>query len=132
MTELIAIRLEDGSEIYMEATENVVVPEGSGAEPQPEAETTRTAKGLTWGTPPGPGSLVGVESVKALNFKALEGTIRTYTNCTMNAFKDLASANVDKVVLEFGLQVGGEAGVPYVTKGTASSNLRITVECSFN
>ncbi|MEB3251104.1 MAG: CU044_2847 family protein [Cyanobacteriota bacterium] len=127
MTELIAIRLEDGSEIYMEATENVVVSEGSRAEPQPETETTRTAKGLTWGTAQSP-----AESAKALNFKALEGTIRTYTNCTMNAFKDLASANVNKVVLEFGLQVGGEAGVPYVTKGTASSNLRITVECSFN
>lgn len=128
MTELIAIRLEDGSEIYMEATENVVIPDHPKAEPHPEVETTRTAKGLTWGTPEMP----GLESGKALNFKALEGTIRTYTNCTMNAFKDLASANVDKVVLEFGLQVGGEAGVPYVTKGTASSNLRITVECSFN
>jgi hypothetical protein len=35
MTELIAIRLEDGSEIYMEATENVVVSEGPGQSPSP-------------------------------------------------------------------------------------------------
>jgi hypothetical protein len=62
MTELIAIRLEDGSEIYMEATENVVVSEGPRAEPQPETETTRTAKGLTWGTAQSP-----AESAKALN-----------------------------------------------------------------
>jgi hypothetical protein len=27
--------------------------------------------------------------------------------------------------------MGGEAGVPYVTKGTAKSNMKITVECSF-
>jgi hypothetical protein len=68
----------------------------------------------------------------AQSFKAIEGTIRTYTSYTMNAFKDMATANVEKVTLEFGLKVGGEAGVPYVTKGTAESNLKITVECSFN
>ncbi|MBE9109002.1 hypothetical protein IQ273_06170, partial [Nodosilinea sp. LEGE 07298] len=67
----------------------------------------------------------------AQSFKAIEGTIRTYTSYTMNAFKDMATANVEKVTLEFGLKVGGEAGVPYVTKGTAESNLKITVECSF-
>jgi hypothetical protein len=50
----------------------------------------------------------------------------------MNAFKDMSTANVEKVTLEFGLKVGGEAGVPYVTRGTAESNLKITVECSFN
>jgi hypothetical protein len=49
----------------------------------------------------------------------------------LNAFRDLAGANVDKVTLEFGIKVGGEAGIPYVTKGTAESNIKITVECSF-
>ncbi|MCX7595121.1 MAG: hypothetical protein N2235_15450 [Fischerella sp.] len=40
--------------------------------------------------------------------------------------------NVDKVTLEeFGIELGGEAGIPYVTKGTAKSNLKITAECSF-
>jgi hypothetical protein len=67
----------------------------------------------------------------AQSFKAIDGTIRTYTTYTMNAFKDMATANVESVTLEFGLKVGGEAGVPYVTKGTAESNLKITVHCSF-
>lgn len=51
----------------------------------------------------------------------------------MNAFKQMpiANANVDKVTLEFGIELGGEAGVPYVTKGTAKSNMKIAVECSF-
>jgi hypothetical protein len=49
----------------------------------------------------------------------------------LNAFKKVAIANVDKVTLEFGIEIGGEAGVPYVTKGSAKSNLKITVECSF-
>jgi len=43
----------------------------------------------------------------------------------------VTTANVDKVTLEFGIKVAGEMGVPYVTKGTAESNLKITVECSF-
>ena len=36
-----------------------------------------------------------------------------------------------KVTLEIEVKVAGEAGVPYVTKGTADANLKITVECSF-
>ncbi|HIK43691.1 MAG TPA: hypothetical protein IGR64_02270 [Leptolyngbyaceae cyanobacterium M65_K2018_010] len=129
MTQLVPIRLEDGTEIYMEATEDVVAPDlasalgGTGT----PAEMTRTSKGVNWGSG---GQAAQIQA--AQSFKAIEGTIRTYTSYTMNAFKDMATANVEKVVLEFGLKVGGEAGVPYVTKGTAESNLKITVECSFN
>ncbi|MEO1069128.1 MAG: CU044_2847 family protein [Cyanobacteria bacterium J06638_6] len=129
MTQLVPIRLEDGTEIYMEATDDVVAPDAvsgaSGADLY--GETTRTAKGISWGIN---GQTAQVQA--AQSFKAIEGTIRTYTSYTMNAFKDMATANVEKVTLEFGLKVGGEAGVPYVTKGTAESNLKITVECSFN
>ncbi|MGB3311310.1 MAG: CU044_2847 family protein [Nodosilinea sp.] len=125
MTQLVPIRLEDGTEIYMEATEDVVAPSSVPApSPNPYGETTRTAKG--WNS-----TNQAVQVQAAQSFKAIEGTIRTYTSYTMNAFKDMATANVEKVTLEFGLKVGGEAGVPYVTKGTAESNLKITVECSF-
>jgi hypothetical protein len=128
MTQLVPIRLEDGTEIYMEATEDVVAPQGAIApSPGEEVETTRTAKGINWGMT-GPAA----QTHAAQSFKAIEGTIRTYTTYTMNAFKDMATANVEKVTLEFGLKVGGEAGVPYVTKGTAESNLKITVQCSFD
>ena len=65
------------------------------------------------------------------SFAAMETTIKTYTQRTLDAFKELGSANVDKVKLEFGINLGGEAGVPYVTKGTAECSLKITVECSF-
>lgn len=126
MTQLVPIRLEDGTEIYMEATDDVVAPASApDLSSDPYAEATRTAKGWSM-TPP------TAQVHAAQSFKAIEGTIRTYTSYTMNAFKDMATANVEKVTLEFGLKVGGEAGVPYVTKGTAESNLKITVECSFN
>lgn len=65
------------------------------------------------------------------SFQAIEGTIRAYTTYTLSAFQQLAIANVDKITLEFGIKVTGEAGIPYITKGTAESNLKITVECSF-
>jgi hypothetical protein len=130
MTQLVPIVLEDGTEIYMEATEDVVTPEPySHTDPDHAGavETTRTAKGIDWGR-----TNQVAQKHAAQSFKAIEGTIRTYTTYTMNAFKDLATANVESVTLEFGLKVGGEAGVPYVTKGTAESNLKITVHCSFN
>lgn len=123
MAQLISITQEDGSVIYLEATEDVDVPAEADLE---EEGTTRQAKG--WG-----GSGNGSSAAAAAqSFKAIEGTIRTYTNHTLSAFKDMAHANVDKVTLSFGIRVSGEAGVPYVTKGTAESNLSITVECSFD
>lgn len=114
MAQLTPIELEDGTIIYIEATEDVSAPDIKKA----TQEEALVSKG-------------GME--KAIQkFKAIEGTIRSYTTYTLNAFKEMAVANVDKVTLEFGIKVGGEAGIPYVTKGTAESNLKITVECSFS
>ncbi|HEY9761331.1 MAG TPA: CU044_2847 family protein [Trichocoleus sp.] len=125
MTQLVPIRLEDGTEIYIEATEDVVAPDANAYNNgYSSEETTRTSKGY-------PASGSAAQMQMAQSFKAIEGTIRAYTNHTMNAFREMACANVERVTLEFGLKVGGEAGVPYVTKGTAESNLKITVECSF-
>lgn len=112
MTHLAPIQLDDNTIIYIEAEDDVTPPIPSNAE-----GTTRTAKG--------PGE-------KALkNFQAMQGTIRTYTTYTLNAFKEMATANVDKVTLEFGVKIAGEGGVPYITKGSGECNLKITVECSF-
>jgi len=48
----------------------------------------------------------------ASGFVAIEGTIRAYTVHTLNAFKKIPIANIDKVTLEFGIKVGGEADIP--------------------
>ncbi|MBD2428019.1 CU044_2847 family protein [Phormidium sp. FACHB-1136] len=126
MTQLVQIRLDDGTEIYMEATEDVVAPATDHNSGELYSETSRTSKGL------GGMTSQAAQAHAVQSFKAIESTIRTYTNYTMNAFQNMACANVEKVTLEFGLKVGGEAGVPYVTKGTAESNLKITVECNFD
>lgn len=36
-----------------------------------------------------------------------------------------------KVNLEFDIKMSGEAGIPYITKSTAETNFKITVERSF-
>lgn len=118
MTKLVPIQLDENTIIYIEANEDVEVPtvptETGGARPGSKGAVSDSVKKQT------------MES-----FAAIQGTIRAYTVYTLNAFKKVAIANVDKVTLEFGIEIGGEAGVPYVTKGTAKSNLKITVECSF-
>ena len=123
MAQLVPIRLEDGTEIYIEATENVDMPPAAAFDDElEEGESYRSgAKGDS-----------STAAIAAQSFKAIEGTIRTYTTHTLSAFKDMAYADVKKVTLQFGIRIGGEAGVPYVTKGTAESNLSITVECTFD
>ncbi len=143
MAKLVPIQLEDGTEIYIEATDDVAVPptvDVDSDDDEEEDEVRRGQKG--WGGgggsrgmvgfPGGGGDSGGAAAIAAQSFKAIEGTIRTYTTHTLSAFKDMSQGNVDKVTLQFGIRVGGEAGVPYVTKGTAESNLSITVECSFD
>ncbi|MEM6426402.1 MAG: CU044_2847 family protein [Cyanobacteria bacterium P01_H01_bin.119] len=135
MTQLAPITLEDGTIIYMEATEDLSAPVPATAETDPEDEpegpTRRSLgseKGLSeWMNNRVSSNLGNVQD----SFQAVQGTIRAYTRNTLNAFKGLTDVTVDKVTLEFGVKVAGGAGVPYVTQGTAECNLKITVECSF-
>lgn len=119
MTQLTPIRIDDSTIIYIESTDNVTAPIVS--EVSAEEEEALTDKG--WNT--------DAARKQVAHFQAIEGTIQAYTIHSLNAFKKIAIANVNKVTLEFGIKIGGEAGIPYVTKGTAESNLKITVECTF-
>ena len=57
--------------------------------------------------------------------------IRDCAEYTLNSFKNFAAAEVDEITLKFGLKLGGEAGIPYITKGTAESNIEISIKCKF-
>lgn len=121
MPQLIPVRLDDETVIYIEATDDVSVPAVSEEEPVDEEEAVVDKSGRP----------INVQQQMVQSFQAIQGTVRAYTTHTLNAFKSITSANINKVTLEFGIELGGEASVPYVTKGTAKSNLKITVECSF-
>jgi len=120
MTQLTPLTMEDGTIIYLETTEDVQA--GPLQVSNHEAEEELISRGI---------DPAAYQQQVRQSFQAIEGTIRAYTNYTLNAFKQVTSASVDKVTLEFGIKVGAEVGVPYVTKGTGESNIKITVECSF-
>ena len=122
MTRLAPICLDDNTIIYIEANEDAIAPSLETVDPG-EHEEAPVTRGLP--------SVEDAQELALQSFQAIEGTIRAYTTYSLNAFKSLSSVNVDKVTLKFGVEVGGEAGVPYITKGTVKSNLNIEVECSF-
>ncbi|MDZ8031445.1 MULTISPECIES: CU044_2847 family protein [unclassified Nostoc] len=57
--------------------------------------------------------------------------IRSYTIYALSAFKDFNTADIEEVSLKFGIKLGGKAGIPYITEGSAESNLEIQVKCKF-
>jgi len=57
--------------------------------------------------------------------------IRTCAIQTISAFHNLGIAEVQEVNLKFGVKLGGKAGFPYITEGSAESNLEISVKCTF-
>jgi hypothetical protein len=120
MTQLTPLELEDGTIIYLEAKEDVEIPLSPAPTSEETQELTRAdlEKGLS-------------QAQILQSFKLVEGTIRAYTHYTLNAFRQVANANINKVTLEFGMKVGAKGGIPYITEGTGESNLKITVECSF-
>lgn len=113
MTKLIPIKVDENTIIYVESTDEV----GVSIKREPTSDD-RVSKG-------------GVTGKIIQNFQELENTIRTFTTYTLDALRNLANANVEEVTLEFGVEFGGEAGIPYITKGTAKTNLNVKVKCTF-
>ncbi|MDJ0518468.1 MAG: CU044_2847 family protein [Trichodesmium sp. MO_231.B1] len=124
MTQLTPIQLDDGTTIYIEATEGLDIPTVNSPEnlAEDEEEEALTDKGMS--------SPERLKRQLIQHAQIIESTIRAYTIIGLNAFKKKAIPNVEKVTLEFGIELGGEVGIPYVTKGTAKSNLKVTVQCS--
>ncbi|NEO58377.1 MAG: hypothetical protein F6K54_38205 [Okeania sp. SIO3B5] len=125
MTQLTPIQLEDGTTIYVEATEDLDIPTVNSPENLAEEEGEEEA--LT-DRDMSPAEKLKQQLIQ--HAQTIESTIRAYTIIGLNAFKKKRIPNVEKVTLEFGIELGGEAGIPYVTKGTAKSNLKVTVQCS--
>ena len=57
-------------------------------------------------------------------------TVRSYSDIVLNTVQKSMndSRTHSKVTMEFGLQAGGETGVPFVTKRTAQANVKVTTE----
>lgn len=65
------------------------------------------------------------------SFQVLETTLCATPKAPSTPFKELGRANVDNVSDGVWRNVGSEAEIAYITKGTAKCSLKIMVECSF-
>ena len=113
MPQLIPTELEDGTIIYFQVDE----PAGNSL------STTRSS-GF-------PDNTQAVKEKAIQSFHAMQSLVRGYTVNTLYAFRNLGSAEVSEVTLEFGVSLDAKAGVPFIASGGASSNLKITVKCVF-
>ena len=66
-----------------------------------------------------------------VDLQKVHSTIRGYTTYAIGAFRNLSAVEVDKITLKFSLKIGGKAGIPLLTEGSAESNFEIQVECKF-
>ena len=119
MPKLQAVQIDENTVIYIEAEDDVEVP-------MAVEEPAEVQRGGGKGWEPNSSAVQMMRS-----FEQIQSTIKIYTKYTLNAFKDAALADVQKVTLEFGVNVGGESGMPYIAKGTVACNVKITVECAF-
>jgi len=62
----------------------------------------------------------------------MASTILGYSSIVLNAVKEANLLSPESVTLEFGVQLGGEAGVPFITKGTVQANVKVTVVWKVN
>ena len=115
MSEVQCLQIEENGktyEIYVEAKRTPTI-----SKPSPVSEGER------------PGEK-GAKDV-LVKMQQARDMIRGYTAYALSAFKDFSAAEVEEVTLKFGMKLGGKAGIPYITEGTAESNLEIEVKCKF-
>ncbi|NJN85791.1 MAG: hypothetical protein HC881_05105 [Leptolyngbyaceae cyanobacterium SL_7_1] len=122
MHQLQPIQIDDNTVIYMEAIDTITAPPSQNGYPNENGEVQRGGAKGGFGNP---------SQAMAQSFRAIETTIKAYTQFTLNAFRDAGLSEVKKVTLEFGVNVSGVGGVPYIATGTAGCNIKVTVECAF-
>ncbi|MGJ3252816.1 MAG: CU044_2847 family protein [Elainellaceae cyanobacterium] len=132
MSKVKKVQLDDNTFIFVEATDDTDISELSTEAETPyvaddeEEETTRSAKGvLDWASQ-------GQQRMQTQYRQTMDTLIQRYTSYTLQAFKEVAFAEVKKVTLEFGIKVDAQTGVPYIASGTAECSVKIVVECSFS
>lgn len=73
----------------------------------------------------------GIGSETMNRMQQARSLIRNYAMYAVTAFKDFGAAEVEEVTLKFSIKMGGKTGIPYITEGSAESNLEIEVKCKF-
>ena len=58
--------------------------------------------------------------------------MQNYTNYLLTAFRNFSDAEVAELTLKFGVNMGGKAGIPFITEGSVGGNVEIEVKCKFS
>jgi len=111
MTTLKKVELDDGQWVYVQIDEAV-----SFAEMETAVED---ASGF---------ESKGMREQADQAASTVSGLIRAMSETAANALKHSALGSVNKVTLEFGITLGGEAGIPFVTSGKADGSVNVTIE----
>ncbi len=61
---------------------------------------------------------------------SVESIVQEYATLLLSSVEKTASQmkRPTKIGLEFGIQIGGEAGIPLVSKGTTQANIKVSLE----
>ncbi|NER97614.1 MAG: hypothetical protein F6J86_27835 [Symploca sp. SIO1B1] len=120
MSEVQRLLIEENGEtyeIYIETKTNPNLPDNL---PEPIVETGGKRSGAK-----------GINNKDVVKMQEARRMIRGYSLYALSAFRNFGEAEVEEVTLKFGLKLGGKAGIPYITEGSAESNLEIQVKCKF-
>jgi hypothetical protein len=69
------------------------------------------------------------EADRRVSSERVQGAIRGFVEGAVAALEGL-DAGIERVKLEFGVNLAGGAGVPYVAKGRQDAMLSVTVDCN--
>jgi len=108
MAKLVELDLGNGQSVLVEADDEVSIPRSAVGE-MAYQRGPREAQARS-----------SVERVQQM--------LRGFANGAVEALKDV-DAEVDRVTLEFGVSLGGDAGVPYVVKRKDEAMLKVTIDC---
>lgn len=112
MSEVERLRIKDNGQeydLYIQSKTDTDIPEREDDEP-----VTR-----------------GVMPIAKVNIQDVHNQIRSYTKFALGAFKNFTEAEIEEVTIKFGIKLGGKAGIPFVTEGSAESNFEIEVKCKY-
>jgi len=111
---LTTIQAPDGSEIFIEYDDKNIVKQANG-----ELSAVSNQNSL---------------SQRTENFKnGLESNIKNYSILVLNSIQNITTNSPEEktklknIQLEFGVQIGGEVGIPFITKGSVESNIKVTL-----
>lgn len=125
MSTIRPVQLEDPDgttyTVYIQSTEPTELPVSPSSPNAPTRSGTRESTRESYGL----GDKLRAE------LKDIHGTIRAYTWYVIGAFKNLSGVEVEEMTLKFGMKIGGKAGLPIFTEGTAESNFEVSVKCKF-